>query len=275
MTTTLRPSAPLQHSPAGARSRPYEIRVNSRRVGALLLTAAEPLGSFVIGKINELAVDEPDRRRGRATVAALAAEEVLRSWGCHRVTASVPADSDGGLRLAEALGYLRTGRTMVKDLASAPPPLPAGTTGRPLTAAEYGPWLTAATDRYAGNWEARGLTPEAARAKSVADHAGQLPQGPATPGVDLLVLEAAGVRVGHIWVGRVDGQAYVFDVEVDEEQRGHGHGRSLMLLAEGAVRAAGLATLGLHVFAGNTPAERLYESLGYRYTAVNFAKDLR
>ncbi|MER5732547.1 GNAT family N-acetyltransferase [Streptomyces sp. NPDC002138] len=275
MTTTLRPSAPLQTSPSGARSRPYEIRVNSRRVGALLLTAAEPLGSFVIGKIDDLSVDEPDRRRGRATVAGLAAEEVLRSWGCRRVTLSVPADAEGGLRLAAVLGYAPTGRTMVKDLGSAPPPLPAGVTGRPMTAEEYGPWLDAATVRYAGSWEARGLSPEAAHAKSVADHAGQLPQGPDTPGVDILVLEAAGIPVGRIWIGRSEGRAYVFDVEVAAEQRGHGHGRSLMLLAEGAVRAAGLATLGLHVFAGNTPAERLYESLGYRYTAVNFAKDLR
>ncbi|WP_330329499.1 GNAT family N-acetyltransferase [Streptomyces sp. NBC_00536] len=274
MTTTLRPSAPLQHSPSGARSRPYEIRVNSRRVGALLLTAAEPLGSLVVGKIQDLSVDEPDRRRGRATVAGLAAEEVLRSWGCRRVTVSVPADSDGGLRLAAVLGYARTGRNMVKDLAREPVPLPAGITGRPITAEEYGPWLAAATDRYAGNWEDRGLSPEAAHAKSVADHAGQLPQGPDTPGVDILVLEAAGIRAGHIWIGRSAGQAYVFDVEVAEDMRGRGHGRSLMLLAEGAARAAGLDTLGLHVFAGNTPAERLYESLGYRTTLVNFAKEL-
>ncbi|MET3986215.1 GNAT family N-acetyltransferase [Streptomyces sp. PvR034] len=274
MTTTLRPSAPLQQTPTGARSRPYEIRVNSRRVGALVLTAAEPLGSVVIGTISGLAVDEGDRRRGRATVAGLAAEEILRSWGCRRVTVSVPTDSGGGLRLAEALGYLRTGRTMVKDLGADPPPLPAGTIGRPITAEEYGPWLADATVRYAGDWEARGLSPEAAHAKSVADHASQLPQGPDSPGVDILVLEAAGERAGHIWVGRLGGTAYVFDVEVAAEHRGRGHGRSLMLLAEGAARAAGLTSLGLHVFAGNTPAERLYESLGYRYTAVNFAKDL-
>ncbi|MDJ0381713.1 GNAT family N-acetyltransferase [Streptomyces sp. G-G2] len=274
MTTTLRPSAPLQQTPAGARSRPYEIRVNSRRVGSLLLTSDEPLGAFVSGAIQDLLVDEGDRRRGRATVAALAAEEVLRSWGCRRVAVSVPAEAAGGPELAGILGYARTGRNMVKDLTDAPPPLPEGVTGRPMTAGEYAPWLAEAVVRYAGSWQARGLSPEAALAKSTASHAAELPQGPDTPGVDLLVLEAAGAPAGHIWIGRVAGQAYVFDVEVAAGQRGQGRGRSLMLLAEKAVRAAGLTTLGLHVLAGNTPAERLYESLGYRTVRTNFAKEL-
>ncbi len=66
MTTTLRPSGPLQQSADGARSRPYEIRVNSRRVGALLLACDTPFGPAV-GEIRDLEVDAPDRRRGRAT----------------------------------------------------------------------------------------------------------------------------------------------------------------------------------------------------------------
>ena len=60
------------------------------------------------------------------------------------------------------------------------------------------------------------------------------------------------------------GRAYVYDVEVDEAHRGRGHGRALMLLAERSALAAGRPLLGLHVFAGNTPAIGLYESLGYR-----------
>ncbi|MFD9409634.1 GNAT family N-acetyltransferase [Streptomyces sp. NPDC059989] len=273
MTTTLRPSGPLQQSSDGARTRPYEIRVNSRRVGALLLASDTPFGPTV-GEIRDLAVDEPDRRRGRATVGALAAEEVLRGWGCRRVRVSVPADSPGGLRMAEALGYAEYSRNMAKDLPAEPPVLPEGVVGRPMTGVEYEVWLARAKEAYAESWISRGLSAEAAHAKSAADHDSQLPQGPATPGVALRVLEAAGTPVGTLWLAPLGGDAYVFDVLVDAEHRGRGHGRHLMLLAERTALAEGHRVLGLHVFTGNTPALRLYESLGYRPTGFNYAKEL-
>lgn len=47
-----------------------------------------------------------------------------------------------------------------------------------------------------------------------------------------------------------------------------------MLLAEDTTRACGADRLGLHVFASNTPALRLYESLGYTTTRYNLAKAL-
>ncbi|CAL9391735.1 Acetyltransferase YpeA [Streptomyces sp. enrichment culture] len=273
MTTTLRPSGPLQEGAAGARSRPYEIRVNSRRVGALLLACDSAFGPAV-GEIRDLAVDEPDRRRGRATVGALAAEEVLRGWGCRRVQASVPADSPGGLRMAASLGYTEYSRAMSKELPAAPPALPDGTTGRPMTAQEYARWLPAAVDGYAEDMAGRGMPAAAARRKAEDDHHRQLPQGPDTPGNDLLVLEAAGEAVGHIWIGPSAAGAYVYDVAVAEAHRGRGHGRSLMLLAERAALARGHRALGLQVFAGNTPALRLYESLGYRTLRFTYGKDL-
>ncbi|WP_406181468.1 GNAT family N-acetyltransferase [Streptomyces sp. NBC_01006] len=273
MTTTLRPSGPLQQSTGGARSRPYEIRVNSRRVGALLVACDTPFGPTV-GEIRDLAVDEPDRRRGRATVGALAAEEVLRGWGCRRVRVSVPAQSPGGLRMAQALGYTEYSRNMAKDLPAEPPELRQGVVGRPMTQAEYEVWLVAAIEGYAADWTTRGMPQEAARAKAVADHERALPHGLATEGTTLAVLEADGVRVGHVWAAPNGEGAYVFDVAVAEEHRGRGHGRDLMLLAERAALAGGHRVLGLNVFAGNTPALRLYESLGYRTTNVNYAKDL-
>ncbi|MFI5863149.1 GNAT family N-acetyltransferase [Streptomyces sp. NPDC051546] len=273
MTTTLRPSGPLQQSTGGARSRPYEIRVNSRRVGALLLAADTPFGPTV-AEIRDLAVEEPDRRRGRATVAALAAEEVLRGWGCRRVRISVPAGSAGGLRLAGALGYAEYSRNMAKELPAEPPALSEGVAGRPMTEAEFEGWHAQALESYAQGWVSRGMPAGAARTKSVNDHASMLPQGLATPGVSFSVLEAAGVPVGTVWVAPNGGDSYVYDVAVAEEHRGRGHGRDLMLLAEGTALAAGHRVLALHVFTDNVPAVRLYESLGYRTTDVNYAKDL-
>ncbi|WP_405494855.1 GNAT family N-acetyltransferase [Streptomyces sp. NBC_00096] len=273
MTTTLRPSGPLQQSTGGARSRPYEIRVNSRRVGALLLAADTPFGPTV-AEIRDLAVDEPDRRRGRATVAALAAEEVLRGWGCRRVRVSVPAGSAGGLRLAASLGYSEYSRNMAKELPAGPPALSSGVSGRPMTEAEFEAWLAAALESYAQSWISRGMPAEAAHTKSANDHASMLPRGLATEGVSLSVLEAAGVPVGTVWVAPNGEDSYVFDVAVAEEHRGRGHGRDLMLLAERTALVAGHRVLALHVFTDNVPALRLYESLGYRTTDFNHAKDL-
>ncbi|MFK0220467.1 GNAT family N-acetyltransferase [Streptomyces vinaceus] len=273
MTTTLRPSGPLQQSTGGARSRPYEIRVNSRRVGALVVASDTPFGPTV-GEIRDLAVDEGDRRRGRATVGALAAEEVLRGWGCRRVRVSVPAASAGGLRMARALGYTEYSRNMAKDLPAEPPELRAGVVGRPMTEAEYEVWLVGAIEGYAADWTSRGMSQEAARAKSVADHERALPHGLATEGATLSVLEADGVPVGRVWSAPHGEGSYVFDVAVAEEHRGRGYGRDLMLLAERTALAGGHRVLGLQVFAGNTPARRLYDSLGYRTTNVNYAKDL-
>ncbi|MGG8405398.1 N-acetyltransferase family protein [Streptomyces sp. 12297] len=280
MTTTLRPTGPIQQSSGGARVRAYAVCVNSRVVGGLELGTDTPFGP-VVGEIRGLRIDEPDRGRGRGAVAALAAEEVLRSWNCSRVRTSVPADSAAGNRLAAALGYRELGRNMAKELGEEARPLPAGVVGRPMTAEEFGPWRERAVDEYAQDWADRGLPVEAARTKSRNDHDALLPQGLETPGLWLSVLAErdGGAALGHVWVAEnevLPGRrgTYVFNVEVAERHRGRGHGRSLMLLAEQVSVAAGSRLLGLHVFSGNTPALRLYESLGYRPTSYNYAKDL-
>ncbi|MFI2643680.1 GNAT family N-acetyltransferase [Streptomyces sp. NPDC018610] len=273
MTTTLRPAEPLQQHADGTRSRRYQVCVNSRPVGAVHL-ATHPVFGPTVARVLDLRIDEPDRRRGRATVAALAAEEVVRGWGCERIEATVPADVPAAVRLATALGYVQRNRGLSKQLGAVPPELPAGTRGRDLTEAEYGPWLDEGRAGYAQSWIDRGVPAEQARAKSESDHARLLPQGAATPGVRLSVLEHEGTPVGTLWVAIEEDRAYVYDVEADERFRGRGHGRSLMLLAERHAVAAGKTVIALNVFAGNTPAERLYESLGYEPTMYAMYKPL-
>ncbi|MFC8132435.1 GNAT family N-acetyltransferase [Streptomyces sp. NPDC057302] len=262
MTTTLRPTGPLQQSADGAKSRTYEVRVNSRPVGGIEL-ATHPVFGPGVAEMRDLSIKEPDRRRGRATVAVLAAEEVVRGWGCERIEVAVPAEAAAAHRLAVSLGYQERNRHMVKPLTAEPAGLPAGAEGREMTEAEYEVWLAREKEDYAQTWIERGVPEAEARAKSDADHADHLPQGLATPGTSLSVLTHEGTKVGTLWLALRDGDAFVFDVEVDEEHRGRGHGRSLMLLAETQARAVGLRRIGLNVFAGNTPALRLYESLGY------------
>ena len=274
MTTTLRPTEPLQHAADGARSRHYQVCVNSRPVGAVHLTTDLRFGPTV-ARILELGIDEPDRGRGRGTVAALAAEEVARGWGCERIEASIPADAEAALRLAEALGYITRNRGMEKALGETPPELPAGSLGRPMTQAEYDAWDQYAREEYAQDWIRRGVPEAEAREKSNRDHDQLLPQGLATENMLFSILEHEGTRVGELWLSERDGKAFVYNVEADAAHRGKGHGRTLMLLAETQAAAAGMKRIALNVFAGNTPAERLYDSLGYETTAHHIYKGLR
>ncbi|WP_188113993.1 GNAT family N-acetyltransferase [Streptomyces apricus] len=273
MTTTLRPTEPLQRDADGALSRHYTVCVNSRPVGSVHL-ASRPASGAPVGEIRDLRIDEPDRGRGRATVAALAAEEVARGWGCRRIEVSVPADATGALRLATALGYVVRNRFMEKRLGAAAPVLPAGSRGRPMRESEFASWQQRAQEGYVLDWVTRGVPEAEARAKTERDHATLLPDGVGSQGAQLGVLEHEGTAVGTLWLGTRDGWAFVYDVETDEAYRGRGHGRSLMLLAEAWAAAAGRPGVRLNVFAGNVPAERLYESLGYGTITYHCYKDL-
>jgi ribosomal protein S18 acetylase RimI-like enzyme len=270
MTTTLRPAGPERRDPDGARARAYTVCVNSRPVGTVeLATRSGPAFGRIIG----LAIDEADRRRGRGTVAALAAEEVLRAWGCTRVEVAVPADAEHALRLATALGYLERGRHLVKDLAGPRRDLPPGSVLRPLSEAEYGPWKARDHEAFTTGLTDAGMPREQAEARAVAALREVMPQGRDTPGSALFTLDQDGRAVGHLLL-RTREPARVFSVEVDAAHRGGGHGRTLMLAAENACLDAGVTVLGLNVFVTNTPAVRLYESLGYRTTERYLAKPL-
>ncbi|MEN8652868.1 GNAT family N-acetyltransferase [Streptomyces sp. 21So2-11] len=278
MTTTLRPTAPLQQGADGAKSRQYEVCVNSRPVGTIELATDVSHGAGA-GRIAALAVNETDRRRGRATVAMLAAEEVLRGWRCDRVNISVPAGAAPALRLVAALGYTERNITMGKPLPMPPPQLPEGISARAMTTSEFDTWLAHTKIAYVRGLTRRGFPEEAARAKADADHAASLADGMATPDTYLGVLTSRYTVLGTLWValrrpflGRSG--AFVFDVEVAEAYRGRGHGRSLMLLAEQRAFAAGGERIGLNVYADNVPALRLYESLGYESEMRHFYKQL-
>jgi GNAT superfamily N-acetyltransferase len=273
MTTTLRPVEPLRHNADGTRSRRYQVCVNGRPVGGVRLSTHPDYGPTV-ARVADLHIDEPDRGRGRGTVAALASEEVVRGWGCTRVEASVPGDAEAVLRLATALGYVPRNRNMLKRLDGTPPRLPAGSAVRPMTDAEYGPWLARERDSVVRSLVERGVPEPEACAKADRGHARFLPDGLATENTLISVLEHQGSPVGTLWLALWPDQAFVLSVEVGAEHRGRGHGRSLMLHAEAQAVEGGKDRVALNVYAGNTPAERLYDSLGYETTELYLYKDL-
>ncbi|WP_405579235.1 GNAT family N-acetyltransferase [Streptomyces sp. NBC_01190] len=272
MTTTLKPVGPERRTDDGVRARTYAVRVNSRTVGSADL-GTDPRYGTTVGRINTLEIDEPDRRRGRGTVAALAAEEVLRCWGCARVEVSIPAEAGYALRMAEALAYTERNIHMTKPLDGPPRPLPDGVFLRPFSTAEYGPWREREGEGYVAELVGRGVPRQQAEANAAAAFAQALPDGPATEGSALVRLENGSGPLGHLWV-RLTDPPFVFSVEVAADRRGLGHGRTLMLAAENLALEAGGDTIQLNVFAGNVPAQRLYASLGYRAAVRHFYKSL-
>ncbi|MEU2251127.1 GNAT family N-acetyltransferase [Streptomyces sp. NPDC019224] len=278
MTTTLRPAGPIQSGADGARRRTYDVCDNGRPVGSVML-AVEPEAGGAAGAVKELRIDEAVRRRGRGTIAALAAEEILRGWGCTQVFTEVAAGDTAGQRMADALGYTERSRHMLKTLPEQPPVLPAGLTARPMTPEEFTVWEGEAVAGYAESLVSRGFPQERALEMSRASHARYLPDGLATEGARLDHVIHEGETMGNVWVAPFEMSpglrvGYVFDVEVREGFRGRGYGRALMLQAERIALAAGETQIGLHVVTANTPAVRLYESLGYALTKSYLAKPL-
>jgi ribosomal protein S18 acetylase RimI-like enzyme len=122
-----------------------------------------------------------------------------------------------------------------------------------------------------------GDTVAEASANAEASQAQIFPEGRPAPGHLLGAVMGAEGRVGTLWVGPAaddPSRWWVWDIEIDEAERGRGHGRAGMLLAEELARAAGAVSLGLNVFAHNTVARHLYSSLGYSETAVQMRKEL-
>lgn len=150
---------------------------------------------------------------------------------------------------------------------------------RPMTPEEFEAWTVAEVESYARELvEASGIELGEARRRSAEETAALLPQGLETEGAQLLrVLDASGRPVGMLWLGahpRRPGAGWVYDLVIDEAQRGSGHGRAAMLAAEERARVQGWNALSLNVFGRNTVARRLYESLDFEIDSIAMTKEL-
>jgi ribosomal protein S18 acetylase RimI-like enzyme len=79
-----------------------------------------------------------------------------------------------------------------------------------------------------------------------------------------------------LWLDAFDnpGQAWLFEIVLDEEVRGRGLGREALRLAEAEARSRGMERIALNVFGGNEVARSLYRGEGYAETSVRMAKRL-
>ncbi len=146
---------------------------------------------------------------------------------------------------------------------------------RPLREEEYADWDAAHRAEYSRGLIAHvGMSREDAEAKVERDVAGVLPDGFATPGTRIWAVEDDGRRVGAVFVGLRDAGAWLYDITIDEPERGRGVGRAAMTALEDELRALGNTTVRLNVWGGNEVARGLYRSLGWIEESVHMRKQL-
>ncbi len=149
----------------------------------------------------------------------------------------------------------------------------------PMSPEVFADVMTSSMAAYASDNVAAGRWPQAgALERSSAEFQSNLPQGLATPDNFLLEIRATahGPAVGHLWFA-VQSQhgrrtAFVYDLEVQPEHHRQGHARRAFEALESLAGELGVASIGLHVFGFNTPAQALYGALGYTVTGINMNK---
>jgi ribosomal protein S18 acetylase RimI-like enzyme len=151
---------------------------------------------------------------------------------------------------------------------------------RPLHPDEFGAWLRRSAAEYAGDLTAQGVPADEAERQANEGMAGSFPGGVQVEGHEVMnIVAESGLAVGYLWIGRDlsrDPRSWwVWDIMIDADKRGLGLGRAAMIAGEHLARSRGAQSLGLSVFAFNSAARGLYESLGYETTSVKMKKRLQ
>jgi ribosomal protein S18 acetylase RimI-like enzyme len=143
---------------------------------------------------------------------------------------------------------------------------------------ELAAWLPVSLAEYIESRMGAGETREVATRIPTEQRASLFPGGVPAPGHHLFSVVVDGERVGMVWLGpsfdQEDLGRYLFNVEIDADQRGRGYGRAAVRAAEAWAAAQGATRLSLNVWGGNDVARSLYDSLGYVVAATHMYRDL-
>ncbi len=148
----------------------------------------------------------------------------------------------------------------------------------PISENEYAIWMVQSKDQYREENVKNGLTVVEAQKKTDDDFQRLLPQGLKSKDNYIYAIKVEARWVGTVWFGvrgaENNRKAFIFDLVLDENARGKGHGKQAMLLIEDEVKKIGLKHIGLHVFGHNKIARNLYQSLGYEIMNLILEKTL-
>ena len=146
-----------------------------------------------------------------------------------------------------------------------------------MSEAAFGRFLERIVPEYASEKVAAGNWPlEGSLERSKAEFGKDLPDGLRTPNNFLYTIVQDDLDVGVVWLAGSENQSrgFIYELYVDEANRGRGIAYAAMRLLEGEALRHGFTSLGLHVFGHNRVAQRLYEKLGFAITNINMVKTL-
>ncbi|WP_226577610.1 GNAT family N-acetyltransferase [Halobacillus litoralis] len=146
---------------------------------------------------------------------------------------------------------------------------------QPMNRNEFEKFYEASITNYAnekvlaGNWKE-----EESVEKSKEEFSNLLPEGRGTKNHYLYtIVNDQGENIGVIWLAReTDEKGFIYDINIDKEHQGCGHGEKAMRRMEEEAGRLGMKKIGLHVFGHNTVARSLYEKLGYQKTNIVMEK---
>lgn len=230
-----------------------------------------------------VAAPQGERGAAEATIAPTArgtglGGDLVRTMDAALAAAAEPAwfwshgDHPAAAHLAAALGYSRSRELLqlrtdtVAELALPAPAAPAGVTIRPFAPGDEDEWLR--VNNAAFDWHPEQGRQTRADVDAIVGADGFVP-------ADVLIAERDARVIGfhHTKLhrehpsGAVTGEVYV--IGVDPAAHASGVGRALTLAGMRHLRDSGAEVIELYVESDNTPARRLYESLGFVHTIVH------
>ena len=150
-----------------------------------------------------------------------------------------------------------------------------------MTEPEFAKWKEQAVAEYAADRVRAGNdTEDGAVDRSRKEFDSFLRDGLKSKGHHLFTVvdESSKQKIGVVWYGDAPGgrtdMVWIYDIRIDENQRGRGYGTAVLALVEERARELGKNRIGLQVFGHNEGAHRLYEKIGYKATNIAMAKDL-
>jgi ribosomal protein S18 acetylase RimI-like enzyme len=151
----------------------------------------------------------------------------------------------------------------------------------PMADTDFGEYVNSIISGYADDMARAGMVPRDKALQVAQTQTAQLlPEGVDTPNAFLwnIVDEEISEKVGKLWVSKREETSgktgFVYDVVIFEQFRRRGYRRLAFHCLEEMAPELGITSIALNVFAFNTPARALYESLDYTERAIIMAKDL-
>jgi ribosomal protein S18 acetylase RimI-like enzyme len=146
----------------------------------------------------------------------------------------------------------------------------------PMSDVERDAYLRRSRIDYVNDLVASGMSAAAAATRADEQQRQALPDARPTHGHQVRAVIERERTIGHVWYGpepdASDDRWWLWDIWVNESDRGRGVGREVLALVEAEVRRLHGTSLGLSVFGSNDRARQLYERAGFEVVSVRDAQ---